>query len=105
MKHVRETPEPPSARLGRPISPGLEAFVLRCLAKPPAERPADAAAALRELALCETAGGWTPDDAAAWWAAPPAPAAAAAARAPEAVETRVTPPAPALDRTMDYERE
>jgi serine/threonine protein kinase len=69
MKHVREAPEPPSARLGRPISMALEALVLRCLSKARADRPADAGALLRELAKCPLAGTWTADDAADWWEA------------------------------------
>ncbi len=86
MKHARETPEPPSARLGRAVSPTLEALVLRCLAKTPADRPADAGALLRELDGCPAAGTWTADDAAAWWAANAAgltaPAATPAGREP-----------------------
>jgi len=77
LKHVREAPEPPSARLGRPITPALEALILRCLTKGRADRPGDAGALLRELERCPVAGAWTADDAAAWWAAfaqtPPGP--------------------------------
>jgi hypothetical protein len=69
MKHVQAVPEPPSARLGRPVSPGLEQLLLRCLAKSAADRPADAADLLRALEACAVAGGWTAEDAAAWWAA------------------------------------
>jgi len=67
MKHVRETPQPPSSRLGRGVSPSLDALILRCLAKPRADRPGDAAALLRELEECKVAGTWTADDAALWW--------------------------------------
>ncbi|MFC5663667.1 protein kinase [Kitasatospora misakiensis] len=50
-KHVGELPLPPSAR--RPgVSPALDAAVLRLLAKHPADRPADAAAARAELLAC-----------------------------------------------------
>ena len=90
LKHVREAPEPPSARAGRPLSPGLEALLLRCLAKAPAERPADAAALLAELDAVTVVGRWTEADAAAWWAAPPAKPApgpvTASGSAPSAVE-------------------
>jgi serine/threonine-protein kinase len=68
MKHAREEPEPPSRRSGRPVSPGLEAVLLRCLAKDPAGRPGDAGELLRELEVCEVAGIWTAADAASWWA-------------------------------------
>ncbi|MFD5468359.1 protein kinase [Kitasatospora sp. NPDC127059] len=48
FKHVSEQPQPPSAR--RPgLPPGLDAVVLRLLAKDPAHRPADATAARAEL--------------------------------------------------------
>ncbi|MFD8316069.1 protein kinase domain-containing protein [Kitasatospora purpeofusca] len=50
-KHVGELPLPPSAR--RPgLPPALDAAVLRLLAKHPAGRPADAAAARAELLAC-----------------------------------------------------
>jgi hypothetical protein len=69
VKHVQTAPEPPSVRLGRAVSAGLEALVLRCLAKARSDRPADAAALLRELGECQPEGRWSADDAAAWWAA------------------------------------
>jgi hypothetical protein len=69
LKHVREAPESPSVRLGKPITRGLETLVLRCLSKARADRPGDAGALLRELEKCPVAGAWTADDAAAWWAA------------------------------------
>ncbi|MFJ3790595.1 protein kinase [Kitasatospora sp. NPDC090091] len=51
FKHVSEQPLPPSAR--RPgLPPALDAAVLRLLAKNPADRPADAAAARAELLAC-----------------------------------------------------
>ncbi|SDT67751.1 serine/threonine protein kinase [Streptomyces sp. TLI_053] len=50
-KHVGELPLPPSVR--RPgLPPALDAAVLRLLAKQPADRPADAAAARAELLAC-----------------------------------------------------
>ena len=49
MKHVKEAPEPPSARCGKPVSPRLEALLVRCLAKSLSDRPADAAALLTGL--------------------------------------------------------
>jgi eukaryotic-like serine/threonine-protein kinase len=68
MKHVQAIPEPPSARLGRAVSAGLEKLLLRCLSKSPSERPRDAAELLRELEACSVEGEWTAQDAAAWWA-------------------------------------
>jgi hypothetical protein len=68
IKHVKATPEPPSARLGKPVSPDLETLLLRCLAKAPSDRPADAGELLRELQTCVVDGTWTARDAVAWWA-------------------------------------
>ncbi len=47
--HVSKEPEPPSARLGTPLDPRLEQVVMRCLAKEPAARFADAGELLRAL--------------------------------------------------------
>jgi eukaryotic-like serine/threonine-protein kinase len=69
MKHVKETPEAPSVRAGREVSPELEALVLSCLAKERSGRPADAAELLRTLESCTVQGTWTTADAATWWAA------------------------------------
>jgi hypothetical protein len=66
MKHVKEPPEPPSARSGKPVTPAVEAFLLRCLAKSPADRPKDAAELLVEIDACAVAT-WTAAQAAAWW--------------------------------------
>jgi hypothetical protein len=68
LMHVGATPQPPSARTRRPISPKLEALLLRCLAKSPADRPDNAAELLRLLDACPISGTWTPEDAARWWA-------------------------------------
>jgi serine/threonine-protein kinase len=46
LKHLQQTPDPPSRRTDRPIPPELEAAVLACLAKRPDDRPRSA----RELA-------------------------------------------------------
>ena len=84
-QHVSAIPEPPSRRLGRAISPRLEALILRCLAKDRDERPAGAAAIDEELAQCDDARPWTRAEAESWWLAAetarggdPAGAAAAA---------------------------
>lgn len=68
LKHVKEAPQPPSVRSGKPISAALETILLRCLAKAPADRPADAAALLRELEACTWTGTWSAATATAWWA-------------------------------------
>jgi serine/threonine protein kinase len=64
--HVLSPPVPPSQRLGRELPARLEALVLACLAKPPSERPASAAAFAEQLAGCELEP-WDNADARAWW--------------------------------------
>ena len=67
-KHLNEEPDPPSKVLGAPLSLELEAFVLECLAKTPAGRPANAGVALERLdAIAEALGAWTQAEARAWW--------------------------------------
>jgi serine/threonine protein kinase/CHASE1-domain containing sensor protein len=65
-KHLTVPPEPPSERLGRPIPPGLEALVLRCLEKDPEKRTESAEKLLRELQALNL-GAWDSDRARAWW--------------------------------------
>lgn len=80
-QHLHESPVPPGQRSGRPIEPQLEALVMRCLAKDPAERPQSAAELSTALAACPAAEQWTPAQRCAWWAAyretplPPSPTA------------------------------
>jgi len=45
----------------------LETVLMRCLAKDPAERPADINAMAGALEACADAGGWTQELARAWW--------------------------------------
>jgi serine/threonine protein kinase len=85
MKHVRAVPDPPSKRLGKPVTPGVEALILRCLAKAPKDRPPSARALMEELARCEPAQPWTSADAEAWWSAFRKPAAAGPQPAPTVV--------------------
>jgi hypothetical protein len=96
MKHVKEPPEPPSARAGRAIDPALERLVLRCLSKSAAERPADARALLEELDACAGDGGRSAAGA-VWWAGPPGDA-----RSPGLSPGAVTPVPPGADMTIAY---
>jgi serine/threonine-protein kinase len=65
--HLHTPPVPPSVRLGRATDPGLEAALLRCLAKEPSDRPSSALALDEMLARSAAAGDWPLDDARAWW--------------------------------------
>ena len=65
--HLHTRPEPPSARLGRPVSGDLEALVLECLSKQPAERPATARVLQERVARCASFGRWDEERAESWW--------------------------------------
>ena len=65
--HLQSTPIAPSVRLGRALDAGLEATLMQCLAKAPADRPASALALEEALGQCAAAGEWTASDARAWW--------------------------------------
>jgi eukaryotic-like serine/threonine-protein kinase len=67
--HLNSVPEPPSARLGAPVSADLETLLLACLAKRREDRPASAHLLRERLRACAAAGRWTNARAAAWWAA------------------------------------
>lgn len=83
-KQVNDTPQDLSGRLGRHLDPYLEGLILRCLAKDPADRPADAGALLEALGsgYQSPIGTWTQQEAAAWWAE-----SATGCRAPECLDS------------------
>jgi tRNA A-37 threonylcarbamoyl transferase component Bud32 len=66
---VKESPPPPSQRLGKPLSPDLADLLMHCLAKQPEQRPPSAEALDQALAGCVSTGAWTPLDAEQWWQA------------------------------------
>jgi eukaryotic-like serine/threonine-protein kinase len=66
-KQVNEMPPSPSQRLGRTVSPQLEAVLMRCLAKSPGDRPSSAAALADELERCPVTSPWTAQNASEWW--------------------------------------
>lgn len=65
--HLHKTPEPLSDRLGAALPPELEALILKCLAKNPAERPQSADELDQALAACEVGEAWTVERARQWW--------------------------------------
>jgi serine/threonine-protein kinase len=67
IQHVTATPKPPSQMTTKRIPPELEALVLRCLAKPPSERPATAAELARLLREIPPASDWSESEALLWW--------------------------------------
>jgi serine/threonine-protein kinase len=67
VDHAKTPPEPPSARTSRPIPAALDALVLACLAKDPANRPQFARELSRRLAEVEGAEAWTGEQAREWW--------------------------------------
>jgi len=66
-KHLHGTPEPPSKRATQPIPPEFDALVLRCLAKAPEDRPANAREFAELLTAVPIAAKWTEPRAAQWW--------------------------------------
>jgi serine/threonine-protein kinase len=65
--HIQEPPEPPSRRTELPVPAELDALVLACLAKKPADRPADADVLRQRLAALGLAPAWTRERAQRWW--------------------------------------
>ncbi|MCE9548437.1 MAG: serine/threonine protein kinase [Planctomycetia bacterium] len=68
IAHSHEEVVPPS-QLRPEIGPDLDAVVVRCLEKSPADRFQTAAELEAALAACDAAGEWSRQDAARWWEA------------------------------------
>jgi eukaryotic-like serine/threonine-protein kinase len=84
--HITTRPTPPSERASQPISPALEALVMRCLEKDPTRRFESAESLGRALRALPEFAGWNNDHARLWWMVQlPGPA-----RAEEARERRAT---------------
>lgn len=65
VRHMRDTPEPPSSRSELPIPAALDQLILRCLAKSPAQRPT--AVELSSGLASVPAGPWGEEQAKQWW--------------------------------------
>jgi serine/threonine-protein kinase len=66
LRHVQETPVPPSQRTELAIPPDLERLVLDLLEKKPGDRPPSAAIVAERLEQCALPR-WSRADAADWW--------------------------------------
>jgi hypothetical protein len=66
---VKLMPPPPSARLGKRISPDLEAVLMQCLAKSPEARPASADDLEHSLSRCVATDQWSLRESEKWWKA------------------------------------
>jgi hypothetical protein len=67
QSQLHASPEPPSARLGRPLPAKLEALVLECLEKDPNRRPESAQTLMDRLAACDDVPPWDAEEARRWW--------------------------------------
>ena len=67
VQHAQAQPEPPSARTELPIPHELDAIVLACLAKDPADRPQRAGELARRLEKVPVSAAWTKELARTWW--------------------------------------
>lgn len=65
--HLYSEPEAPSQRLGKSLPAGLEALILRCLAKKPQDRVASARELKQALDRQPEALQWEETEAEDWW--------------------------------------
>jgi serine/threonine protein kinase len=68
VHHAHTAPVPPSARAEVAISADLDALVMSCLAKDPADRPQTARELARQLDEMAASDRWTDERARVWWA-------------------------------------
>ena len=67
VEHVRAAPVPPSQRTEIDIPPPLEALILECLEKDPADRPHTTGELSERLAASVPDEGWSSVEARDWW--------------------------------------
>ena len=67
LQHLQDTPLPPSQRTELPVPPEVDALVLACLQKDPADRPQSAEALLRLIESTRPAARWSNEQARVWW--------------------------------------
>jgi serine/threonine-protein kinase len=64
--HLHTKPDAPSKMTEVPVTPALDAVILSCLEKDPADRPGSAAELAERLRACDV-GEWSVERARAWW--------------------------------------
>ena len=69
VRHVKETPDPPSKHSALKIPLALDRLVLSCLEKDPANRPASVDELKRRLDALDLEDEWGESDARQWWQA------------------------------------
>jgi hypothetical protein len=67
IQHVTKPVTPPSQIATKPISPALEAVIMKCLAKAPGDRFASARELESTLRALPPAKDWSPSEARLWW--------------------------------------
>ena len=67
IAHVTKAPLPPSQVTARPIDPGLEAVLMKCLEKKPSDRYASALELRGALLALPAAADWSVAQARHWW--------------------------------------
>jgi serine/threonine-protein kinase len=67
VMHAHQKPATPSARIGTPVHPGLEAVIMACLEKNPDRRPQTARELSERLGALAFEHPWTEERAALWW--------------------------------------
>jgi serine/threonine-protein kinase len=67
VAHASQDPVPPSRRIDAEVPASLEAIVLDCLVKNPADRIQSAEEIVNRLARVEFVESWTPQRAESWW--------------------------------------
>lgn len=99
--HRNQEAVPPS-QLNPAVSADLDGVILRCLAKQPKDRFADADQLRIALEGCTTPQPWGPGEAAAWWQRIESGRAPAAPAEPATPTASKPPSPPTVDATIDY---